>query len=103
MSKPGIGTAPGHEPDPQAKDKFKKLPSDFKDAVAQSSREEIYKRLAALANQVEELAAAKELDNDLAAAKDRYDTASEPYKLQAKDLKLRIKFCVRCINDKGGV
>jgi hypothetical protein len=101
MSRPGIGSAPNPNADPNAKDKFKNLDANYKDAVAQSSPEEIYKRIADIEGQLEALDAAKQLDQDLLTAKDRLATAQAPYKEQAKDLKLRIKYAVRVLGDKG--
>jgi hypothetical protein len=103
MSRPSIGTAPNPNADPNAKDKFKNLDSDFKDAVASEDAEAIYKRVANLNAEIEHLDAAKKLDGDLMSAKDKYDTAVEPYKTQTKDLKLRIKFCIRVLGDQGKV
>lgn len=101
MPRPSVGSAPNPKSDPNAKDKFKDLDSDFKDAVAQSSPEEIYRRITDLTNQNEKLNEAKELDNDLQSAKDRYQTALDPYKEQSKDIKLRIRYCIRVLGDKG--
>lgn len=101
MSRPGIGTAPNPDASPDAKDKFKNLSDDFKTAVAESSPEEIYKRVTELASQVEELATAKELDSDLLSAKEQYDVCNAPYKEQTKDLKLRVKYALRVLGDKG--
>jgi len=101
MPRPSLGTAPNPNADPNAKDKFKNLDSDFKDAVAQSSAEDIYKRITELSNQLEDLDKAKKADQDLIALKEKVATAMEPYKAASKDLKLRIKFALQVLGDQG--
>lgn len=101
MPKPSIGNAPNPNADPNAKDKFKNLDSDFKDALASSSPEDIYKRITELSSQLEELDKAKKADQDLENLKEKVATALEPYKAAGKDLKLRIKFALQVLGDKG--
>lgn len=87
--------------DPNAKDKFKNLSEEFKDACAQSSPEELYKRLGDLAGEEEKLEAAKETDTDLISKKEEYDAANGPYKESFKEMKLKRKFIARVLGDKG--
>lgn len=98
-----LGDAPNPNADPQAKDKFKNLDSDFKDAVAAESEDALRKRITDLCSQAEALDQAKKDDEDLISKKETYDTAVAPYKEQQKDIKLRIKFILRVLSDQGKV
>jgi len=100
MPRPSIANAPS-QTDPNAKDEFKDLDTDFKDAVAQSTPEDIYKRVSELSKQLEDLSVAKKADQDLANILEKKRTAEAPYKDSAKDLKSRIKFALRVLGDKG--
>jgi hypothetical protein len=84
------------------KDEFADLDTDWKDAVAQSSREEIEKRISDLALYNVELRKEKEEDGQLAEAKVAYQAAGQRYRDGFKDNKARIGFCKRVLDDKGG-
>jgi hypothetical protein len=101
MARPSIGNAPNPKADPEAKDEFKDLDSDFKDAVAQESAEDIYKRISELSKEQEDLAQAKKDDQDLANILEKKRTAEAPYKEANKALKGKVKFCLRVLGDKG--
>jgi len=83
------------------KDKFAALDSDFKDAVAQSSPDEIRKRVAQIALDNEALLKAKEEDEDLHEKLEVAKDAGEVYREGTKMNRLRIQFCQRVLEDKG--
>lgn len=97
--KPTVTTE--EQKDPQAKDKFKSLSEEFKDACAAADENELRKRLATIAGDEEKLEAAKETDTDLITKKEAYDAANKPYKDSFKEYKLQRKFIVRCLVDQG--
>jgi len=106
MPRPSIANAQAGEvpqSDPNAKDQFKDLDSEFKDAVAQSSPEDIYKRISDLTKDQEDLATAKKEDQDLANILEKKRTAEAPYKEANKGLKMKVKFCLRVLSDQGKV
>jgi len=96
-----FGAPTNEKADPNAKDKFKNLDDQYKAEVAADSTEQIYKRISMLAGEMEALAIAKENDVDLANKKAEYDTCNDPYKQQTKELKLRTKFALRVLSDRG--
>jgi FtsZ-binding cell division protein ZapB len=83
------------------KDPFEDLPSDWKDAIAQSSVEEINKRVAELAKGEEENQKAKKDDPDLAEKREALKVASEGYKEATKGYKLRMKWIMQVLGDMG--
>lgn len=85
----------------EKKDEFKDLDETFKDAVAQSSTDEIRKRITELA--LGELWTREDLKdngeiNDL---KDKLSARMEPYRKDLKELRLQIKYCKSILDDKG--
>lgn len=83
------------------KDKFADLDDEFKDAIAQSSPEDIKKRVAKIALDNEELLRAKEDDEDLAEKLEIAKDAGAVYREGVKANRLRIQFCKRVLEDKG--
>lgn len=83
-------------------DPFEDLPVDWKDAVAQSSREQIQQRIAKVALDDVELRKVKKEDQDLKEKAEAYKDASAIYREGFKANKLRIEFCKRVLDDKGG-
>lgn len=84
------------------KDPYSDLQDDFKDAVAQSSREEIEKRISDVALYDVELRKQKKEDQDLKEKAEAYKEASAIYREGFKSNKLKIEFCKRVLDDKGG-
>jgi hypothetical protein len=84
------------------KDKFKLLDADWKDEVSGLSVEDLKLRIAKVAKDQEELETAQENDEDLQSLKDQVSDASAPYKDGKKANRLRIKFLLQAISDKGG-
>lgn len=80
---------------------FDDLPSDFKDAVAQSSPDDIKKRVAAIAIEQAELEKAKEADQDYQEKKAAASAAGAVYRDGKKGAKLRIAYCLQVLGDKG--
>lgn len=84
------------------KDKFEDLPDDFKEAVLQSSTDEIRKRVSEVAILDCEMRAQLKSDPDVQQAKDALKDLMEPYREDLKSYRLRIEFCKRVLDDKGG-
>ena len=85
----------------QKKGKFDDLPTDFKDAVAQSSPEDINKRIAEVAKATEELRKAQENDQDYQEKKEALKEAGAVYRDGFKANRLKIQYCVQVLGDKG--
>lgn len=83
------------------KGKFDDLPSDFKDAVAQSSPEEINKRIAEIAKASEELAKAQDDDQDYQEKKEALKEAGAVYREGKKANRLKIQYAIQVLGDKG--
>lgn len=84
------------------KDKFKDLPSNFKNAVAEMSTDEIRKRIGdiAILDSVE-----RQLlkgDPSVAQAKADLDDVAGPYRDNLKSYRLQIEFCRQTLDDKDG-
>lgn len=86
-----------------AKDKFKDLGEEFKDAIAGSSVEEIRKRICdiAILEVVEKQMLAQ--DPDVEQAKEALDNVASPYREAIKEMRLKIEFCKQVLDDKGSV
>lgn len=84
------------------KDPFQDLTEDFKDAVAQSSREEIEKRISDVALYDVELRKQKKEDQDLKEKAEAYKEASAIYREGLKSNRIKIEYCKRVLDDKGG-
>ncbi len=88
---------------PKKKDEFADLDSDFKDAVAGESPEDIRKRIAQVAlNELENQRLKKE-DTDLETKKEEFKEAGAVYREASKANKLRLKFMRRVLKDKGNI
>lgn len=82
-------------------DKFAKLDSEWKDAVAASSVDDIRKRISDIALEREELLKQKEEDMQLKEALQAAKDAGEVYRDGEKTARLRIQFCKRVLEDRG--
>ncbi len=82
-------------------DKFKNLSPEFKDAVAESSPEEIKRRIAdiTILKAIEEKWFAN--DPDLEAAKTEVENISGEYREAIKEMKLKLEWCFQVLGDKG--
>jgi hypothetical protein len=85
-----------------AKDPFEALNSDFKDAVAVMPEAEIRNRISEVAIANEELRKAKKDDQDLEEKREALKYANEPYREGEKLNRLKIQFCKRVLEDRGG-
>jgi hypothetical protein len=86
-----------------AKDKFKDLNPEFKDAIAQSNPEEIKRRVAdiAILKSVEEKWF--ENDPDLEQAKQAVEDIAGAYRDAIKEMKLKLEWCFQVLGDKGAM
>lgn len=86
----------------EKKDKFDSLEDSFKDAVRQSSTDEIKKRISEVALlDVTERQVLKN-DPDVQMAKDKLKNLMEPYRENFKAYKLQLEFFKQTLDDKGG-
>jgi hypothetical protein len=85
------------------KDQFDDLDSDFKDAAASMSPDELNARIAEVAKNEQENLKLKTEDEDLKAKKAQATEAGKVYKEGSKQNTLRIKFLMRVLGDKGKV
>lgn len=84
------------------KDKWAKLPSGFKEAVAQMSTSEIRGRLSditLLKSKDEEMF---KQDPEVAQAKERLKHLSQPFRENLTSYKLQIEWCRRILDEKDG-
>ena len=82
-------------------DPFEGLETEFKDAIAGMSPEDINKRISDVAkNQEENLKLMKE-DQDLSEKKELAKEAAAQYREASKSNRLKIQYCVRVLGDKG--
>lgn len=80
---------------------FDSLDTEWKDRIASSDPLDIDTELANLAKLEVETQRAKEADMDLKSAKEDYDSIASPYQEDFKAFKLKKKFCVQVLGDKG--
>lgn len=80
---------------------FDDLSSDFKDAVAQSTPEQIRNRIAEIAMDEARNQTMKASDEDLAEKKEAVKFAGEGYATNTKQNKLKIKYAMMILEDKG--
>jgi hypothetical protein len=85
------------------KGEFEDLDSDFKDAIASSTVEDINKRIAEVAKNQETNLKSMAEDQDLAEKKEAVKDASAQYREATKANRLRIAYCMRVLGDKGAV
>jgi hypothetical protein len=83
-------------------DPFSDLDSDWRDAVTNSSREEIERRVAKVALDDNELRKLKKEDEHLKECAEQYKDAGATYREGFKQNKLKIEFLKRALDDKGG-
>lgn len=83
------------------KDKFDALESEFKDAVMQSSSDEIKKRVSEIALLQSATQAFLKVDPDVLQAKATLKGLTESSRETIKLCKLRIEFCQKTLTDKG--
>jgi len=86
---------------PKVKDPFADLDSDWKDAVAQGTVEEINARIAEVAKAEALNQEAKSEDVDLASLKEQVKEAGAQYAEATKANKLKVRFCMRVLGDRG--
>lgn len=84
------------------KGKWDELPTGFKEAIEQSSTDEIRKRVSDIA-----LLDCKEhgllkADPEVGMQKEKLKNLMEPYRENFKSYKLQISFCNEILKDKGG-
>lgn len=84
------------------KDPFEALPDEFRDAIANLSREDIRSRIAQVALDQAELMEAKVKDVDFESAREAAKEAGAVYREGTKMNKLKIEFAKRVLDDKGG-
>lgn len=86
----------------KAKDPFESIPEDWKDAVAASSVDAINARIAEVAKAEEENLRLKGEDFDLASLKEQVKEAGAQYSEATKMNRLKIRYAMRVLGDKGG-
>jgi hypothetical protein len=84
------------------KDKFSDLGDDFKNAISQSSTDEIRKRISDIAILECTTRAVLKEDPDVKGAKEVLQNLMQPYRDDLKAYKLQIEYAKRCLDDKGG-
>ena len=82
-------------------DPFAGLDGDFKDAVTGSTTEEIRRRISKVAAAEEENLKAQKDDQQLKEAKQAAKDAGEQYREGTKLNRLRIRWCLRTLKDRG--
>jgi hypothetical protein len=80
---------------------FDDLSSDFKDAVAQSTPEDINNRIAQITKDTEELLAARDEDEDFQSKKALYSEAGAVYRDGKKANRLKTLYCIETLHSKG--
>jgi hypothetical protein len=83
------------------KDKFDSLSDEFKDAVSQSTTDEIRKRIAEIAILDCTMKATLKVDPDVNQAKQALKDLMEPYREDIKAFKLQIEYSKSVLDDKG--
>lgn len=83
------------------KDPFALVGPELRDAIAQSTPEEIKSRMANLVLLGMAQAEMKAADDKLQAAKLEFDNLNDPYKQDALALKQTLAFCKQVLGDKG--
>jgi hypothetical protein len=83
------------------KDEFADLDSDWKSGIASMSTDEVNARIAEIAKAEQEMQATKKEDEDLNSLREQLKAAAQGYREHTKLSKLRIKFCMRVLADRG--
>jgi hypothetical protein len=82
-------------------DPFEAIPEDWRDAVADMTPDEINMRIADVAKNEQENLKAKAEDVDLANLKEQVTDANAPYKEASNINKLKIRYAMQVLGDKG--
>ena len=85
------------------KDPFSKLDPEFRDALAGASSEELKAKLSDVAKDEEANKSSKKADPDLKRLKEQVKVAGEGYSELTKRNRLKIKFIIQLLADKGDV
>lgn len=83
------------------KSEYDDLPAEFKDEIAACSLDTLKGKLAELVKTEEANTAAKAADEDLNSLKEKLKVASEPYNEITKTNKLKLKYMISVLADKG--
>lgn len=84
------------------KDKWAGLPDGFKDAIQQSSTDEIRKRVGEIALLDSTERAHLKINPDVVMARNALKNLMDPINENLKSYKLQISFCRETLKDKGG-
>jgi ElaB/YqjD/DUF883 family membrane-anchored ribosome-binding protein len=87
----------------QAKGEFDDLDSEWKDGIVAMTSEEIDQRIADTAKAEAENQKAKKEDAHLESCRTAVKVASEGYREHTKMSKLRIRYCMQVLGDRGKV
>jgi len=85
------------------KDPFAELPPEWKDAVEAMSVDNLKNEMVSVSSNEHENQKNKEEDQDLASKKELYKEAGAGYKEASKANKLKIKYVLRHLSDKGAL
>ena len=77
------------------------LPTEFKDAVAQSSPEDINARIATITKETEALLKARDDDQDYQSKKEALKEAGAVYREGKKANRLKVLYAMQVLADKG--
>lgn len=83
------------------KDPFAELPESFKDALATADEQQLKDKLSEVAKSQEDNKSAMKADKDLNDLKEKVKVASSGYTEVTKTNKLKTKFVIRLLADKG--
>ena len=88
--------------DLKLEEKIKKANPEFAEEVAALSIEELDRRLAQLAKDLEATEDAKDADSELAQAQETVTQLAAPYRDAKKALRLKSRYVIGLIKEKGG-
>lgn len=94
---------PAMTPDEKAQKKFNEIPVEWRDRVAGLSADEIKDIIAEVAGDENENQKAKDEDRDLAEKRVLFQEAGAQYKEGTKMNRLKTKFALRVLGDRGGL
>lgn len=83
------------------RDKFLDLPEEWRNAMAETATEKLNSTLTEVVSNEEENQKNKEEDQDLASCKEAYQTAAAGYKEATRLNKLKMRYIVRVLSDRG--
>lgn len=84
------------------KDRWESLPTGYKEAIDQSSTDEIKKRISTLALAELHERAIMKVDPAVLEVKEKYKNVMEPYRSSLKSLKLQLEYAKKALDDKDG-